>query len=282
LTPRRTAQHRTRGGWGTSLFLIPDEHFCDLRVSSGGRCGTLAVRPCAVVVASHNVRFRQRECALALGVRDCGDEVFRSPIPERVEGLTNLQSRVSRRAGCQETGPSGSREARGSKPGLPPSNPHVLSHGFGSSRSSRGGATETDLSPPESKTRRWRAVVDVAGAVGVRGIFFRMIRPNPACGVRTWWTGSLNAGDAGSLAVATLTNRAQWRRSLHANSARRPSQIEGGEKLNGERGETSAMTPSPCLVGLARDGAELGVDQVLRGRGVFLRPRVTRASTFAG
>lgn len=135
--------------------------------------------------------------------------VFRLPIPERVEGLTNLQSRVSRRAGCQETGPSGSREARGSKHGIPPSNPHVLSHEFGSSRSSRGGATETDLSPPESKTRRWRAVVDVAGAVGVRGIFPRMIRPNPARGVRTWWTGSFNAGDAGSLAVVTLTNRAR-------------------------------------------------------------------------
>lgn len=42
--------------------------------------------------------------------------------------------------------------------------------------------------------------------------------------------GSLNAGDAGSLAVATPTNRAR-------DGARRSSQIEDGEKLNGERDE---------------------------------------------
>jgi hypothetical protein len=66
-------------------------------------------------------------------------------------------------------------------------------------------------------------VVDVAGAVAAT-------RLNPARGVRDLVTGSFNAGDAGSLAVATLTNRAR-------DSARRSPQIGDGEKLNGERGE---------------------------------------------
>jgi hypothetical protein len=65
-------------------------------------------------------------------------------------------------------------------------------------------------------------VVDVAGAV-------EATRLNPARGVRTH-LGSFNAGDAGSLAVATPTNRAR-------DSARRSPQIGDGEKLNGERGE---------------------------------------------
>jgi len=39
----------------------------------------------------------------------------RLPTAERADGLTIRQSRVSRRAGCQETGPSSSREARRSK-----------------------------------------------------------------------------------------------------------------------------------------------------------------------
>ena len=65
-------------------------------------------------------------------------------------------------------------------------------------------------------------MVDVAGAV-------EATRLNPARGVRTH-LGSFNAGDAGSLAVATLTNRA-------FDDARRSPQIGDGEKLNGERGE---------------------------------------------
>ena len=100
-----------------------------------------------------------------------------------------------------------------------------------------------------------RAVVDVAGAV-------EATRLNPARGARTC-KGSFNAGDAGSLAAVTLTNRA-------GDSARRSSKIEDGEKLNGERGECHIRARSPCLEGLARDGAELGEDQVLRWvRGCF-------------
>ena len=69
-------------------------------------------------------------------------------------------------------------------------------------------------------------MVDVAGAVAP---MFSSARPNPARGARTH-LGSFNAGDAGSLAVVTPTNRA-------FDDARRSSQIDDGEKLNGERGE---------------------------------------------
>lgn len=76
-------------------------------------------------------------------------------------------------------------------------------------------------------------------------------------GFVTSFAGSFNAGDAGSLAVVTPTSRA-------IDVARCPSQIEGSEKLNGERGEARVRAKSLCLEGATRDGAEPGVDRVLR------------------
>jgi hypothetical protein len=85
----------------------------------------------------------------------------------------------------------------------------------------RGGATEKDLMPKSGSS-------EASGRGRCSGCG-RLNRLNPARGVRTH-LGSFNAGDAGSWAVVTLTNRA-------FDDARRSPQIGDGEKLNGERGE---------------------------------------------